>query len=271
MKKIILLALLALFFFGEVNSQVKVNFSLTNPRIVSGIFMYDLKATVPAGQTWNVGASNIKLNFTTTPASSLTVISDNPAVNSNPNINSGIYSPITTTNPGAMSCNITTFASSGFYVFTPGTYTIATLRWTVVTPFANATMTFRLPPTGGATVVYDGTTPLVANTGYTVTNPVVTDYTNLTVEIPKEFAMYQNYPNPFNPTTSIKYDIPNNSFVKLVVYDVTGKEVETLVNDNLQAGKYESTFNGSNYPSGIYFAKIEAGSHKHIVKMVMIK
>ena len=55
------------------------------------------------------------------------------------------------------------------------------------------------------------------------------------------------------------------------MYDVTGKAVETLVNENLNAGKYEATFNGSNYARGVYFAKIEAGSYNHIVKMLMIK
>ena len=56
-----------------------------------------------------------------------------------------------------------------------------------------------------------------------------------------------------------------------MVYDVTGKEIETLVSDNLQAGRYEATFSGSNYASGVYFAKIEAGKYKHIIKMLMIK
>jgi hypothetical protein len=55
------------------------------------------------------------------------------------------------------------------------------------------------------------------------------------------------------------------------VYDLTGKEIETLVNNNLQPGSYESTWSGSNYASGVYFARIEAGSYNHIIKMLMIK
>ncbi len=100
---------------------------------------------------------------------------------------------------------------------------------------------------------------------------IITGISQIGTEIPKEFKLYENYPNPFNPTTSIKYDIANSSFVKLKVYDVIGKEVESLVNGNLQAGKYEATFNGGNYSSGMYFAKIEAGSYMHIIKLVMIK
>ncbi len=102
------------------------------------------------------------------------------------------------------------------------------------------------------------------------TNPT-TGNNNISNEIPSVFILYENYPNPFNPTTSIKYDIASNSYVKLVVFDVTGKVVETLVNGNLQAGKYEVTFNGGNYSSGIYFVKMEAGSYNHIVKMIMVK
>ena len=271
MKKLILLAILALLFYGETNSQVKVNFSLTNPRIVSGVFMYDLMANIPSGQVWKVGASNIKLNFVTTPANSLTVLSDNPAVNQNPNISSGLYSPITTTNPGAMSCNITTFASSGFYRFTTGSYLIATLRWTVVTAFSSATMTFRLPPTGGATVVYDSTVALSPTTDYTVTNPFPTDYKDLTVQLPTEFAMYQNYPNPFNPSTSIKFDISKKQMVKVSIFDITGREVALLVNQEMEPGRYSFDWNATNFASGMYFYKIESGDFKSVKRMMLLK
>ncbi|HEY5534301.1 MAG TPA: T9SS type A sorting domain-containing protein [Ignavibacteria bacterium] len=83
--------------------------------------------------------------------------------------------------------------------------------------------------------------------------------------------MYENFPNPFNPTTLIRYDIPANSFVKLVVYDITGKEVTTLVNETMPAGKYEAVWSGIEFSSSVYFARLDAGSYKHIIKMLMIK
>ena len=83
--------------------------------------------------------------------------------------------------------------------------------------------------------------------------------------------MYENFPNPFNPTTLIRYDIPANSFVKLVVYDITGKEVTTLVNETMPAGKYEAVWNGQKFASGVYFYRITAGDFKSIKSMVLLK
>lgn len=260
---------------NTMEAQQKVNFTLVNPRVSGAFFLMDLKATVPSGQTWRVGSSNIRVNLACTPSGSLTVKADNPAINANSNIsNANGYMAMTTTSVAggvAIGLNILTINSSGFYPFAPGTYTLGTLRWNIVSNCTNTNMTFRVTPQTTPTVVLDSLTPLVSGTTFGTTDPTVTGNFNISSEIPVEFKLYENYPNPFNPTTSIKYDIANNSFVKLVVYDVTGKEVETLVNDNLQAGKYEATFNGKNYSSGIYFAKIEAGSYKHIVKMIMVK
>ena len=85
--------------------------------------------------------------------------------------------------------------------------------------------------------------------------------------IPSKFVLFQNYPNPFNSTTKIKYSIPNvetnsNAFVQLKVYDLLGKEVATLVNENQLPGNYVVTFNGSNLSSGIYFYRIAIYSDK---------
>jgi Secretion system C-terminal sorting domain len=99
--------------------------------------------------------------------------------------------------------------------------------------------------------------------------------TNNNNEIPKEFKLYNNYPNPFNPSTVIHFDIPKQSFTKLIVYDVLGKEISTLVNQQLQPGTYEVNWNASNEPSGIYFYKLSAtggaGNYIDVKKMVLIK
>ncbi|MFH2032150.1 MAG: T9SS type A sorting domain-containing protein [Bacteroidota bacterium] len=83
--------------------------------------------------------------------------------------------------------------------------------------------------------------------------------------------LFQNYPNPFNPTTKIQYSMPAYGNVQVKVYDVLGKEIATLVNDNKQAGTYEVEFDASNLSSGIYFYKIESGINFYIKKMILLR
>jgi Secretion system C-terminal sorting domain len=94
-------------------------------------------------------------------------------------------------------------------------------------------------------------------------------------EIPEAFVFHQNYPNPFNPQTKLGFDIPLQSSVSLVIYDILGREVEQLVNETLRAGKYSVSFRAYNLPSGIYFAKLSASSGHNIYsktqKMVLLK
>jgi len=94
--------------------------------------------------------------------------------------------------------------------------------------------------------------------------------------LPSSFYLSQNYPNPFNPTTNIKYQITgtpgvNNKLVTLKIYDVLGKEIETLVNEKQSPGTYEVTWDGSNYPSGVYFYKLTAGDFTETKKMILLK
>lgn len=85
------------------------------------------------------------------------------------------------------------------------------------------------------------------------------------------FSLNQNYPNPFNPVTNIEITIPKESFVKLVIYDILGKEIETLVNNELKAGTYKIDWNASGYSGGVYFYKIESEGFTATKKMVLIK
>ena len=100
---------------------------------------------------------------------------------------------------------------------------------------------------------------------------VVTNLNSISSTIPDKFNLYQNYPNPFNPSTNIKFDVPTSSEVKLVVYDLSGKEVEKLYSGNIQAGKFEYKWNASNYSSGIYFAKLESKDFTGIKRMMLVK
>ena len=93
----------------------------------------------------------------------------------------------------------------------------------------------------------------------------------ISTEIPNQFSLSQNYPNPFNPITHFEFRIADFGFVKISVYDILGREVSVLVNEKLKAGIYEAEFDGTNFPSGIYFYKMEAEGFKEIKKMVLVK
>lgn len=101
---------------------------------------------------------------------------------------------------------------------------------------------------------------------YTVTGVVNTGNSN-----PNEYALGQNYPNPFNPVTNIKYSIPVAGFTELKVYDMLGREVETIVSSFQQAGSYQATFTGSGLASGVYTYRISSGSFTETLKMILVK
>lgn len=94
---------------------------------------------------------------------------------------------------------------------------------------------------------------------------------NISTEIPKEYKLYQNFPNPFNPTTNINFDIIRNGNVRIIVYDLLGREVETLVNQDMSAGRYKLDFNAVNYASGMYIYKIVTSDFVDVKKMLIIK
>jgi hypothetical protein len=95
-------------------------------------------------------------------------------------------------------------------------------------------------------------------------NPVINS-------LPKAFTLYQNYPNPFNPTTVIKFQVPSSRFVKLTLFDILGREIAALVNEQLQPGAYEVKWDASNYPSGVYYYKLTSGDYTETKKLILIK
>ncbi len=89
--------------------------------------------------------------------------------------------------------------------------------------------------------------------------------------IPQTFALPQNYPNPFNPVTKIKFDIPNQSVAKIIIYDLLGREVATLVNEQLKPGTYEVDWDGTGFASGVYFYSLVTNDFVETKRMVLIK
>ena len=103
------------------------------------------------------------------------------------------------------------------------------------------------------------------------------DVVEVSFNTPLKFALEQNYPNPFNPSTKIKYSVPSNvksgtADVKLIVYDILGREIKTLVNEKQQAGNYEVNFNASGLASGMYIYRIEVGNKfSSTKKMILLR
>jgi len=91
------------------------------------------------------------------------------------------------------------------------------------------------------------------------------------VSVPKSFALYQNYPNPFNPSTRIEFDIPQSSSVTLKIYDISGREIKTLLKEIKNAGYYTVDFSSGGLSSGVYFYMIKAGDFQSIKKMILLK
>ncbi|MBK8551569.1 MAG: T9SS type A sorting domain-containing protein [Ignavibacteria bacterium] len=93
----------------------------------------------------------------------------------------------------------------------------------------------------------------------------------LSNEMPEKFFLYQNYPNPFNPETVIRYSITESGFVVLKVYDVSGKVIQTLLNERQVAGTYSVKFDGNDLPNGVYFYELNTGIESVTKKMLLIK
>jgi hypothetical protein len=121
--------------------------------------------------------------------------------------------------------------------------------------------------------------------GFVCGDTTLTGINIISSEVPDKFILYQNYPDPFNPVTKIRFDNPpsprspresgergdRGGFIQLVVYDVLGREITTLVNEELQPGTYEVEWDGTNFPSGIYYYRLTAGDYSQTKKMVLIK
>jgi len=100
---------------------------------------------------------------------------------------------------------------------------------------------------------------------------IVTGVEGYPEPIPREFSLSQNYPNPFNPSTRIEFEVPRSEFVSLKVYDVLGREVVTLVNEEMGPGSYERVFDGSGLASGVYYYRVTSGSFSVTRKLILLR
>lgn len=100
---------------------------------------------------------------------------------------------------------------------------------------------------------------------------LLTNLSTINGELPEKFELYDNSPNPFNPVTKIKLDVPRSSQVRISVYDLSGKEVSRIADGRFDAGSYETVFDASMLPSGIYFCRMTAESFSAVIRMALIK
>ena len=91
------------------------------------------------------------------------------------------------------------------------------------------------------------------------------------IALPHAFSLSQNYPNPFNPSTTIKYDLPSPCRVNIEIYDILGRRVMTLVDEEQVAGSHQAIWNASDKASGIYFYRIQAGEFVETKKMLLVR
>ncbi len=127
---------------------------------------------------------------------------------------------------------------------------------------------FRYAADDSCFTIYAPTGPYDIWAAYGCSGPVSVEDNGV---LPSDYALLQNYPNPFNPTTTIKYSIPEQSIVKIKVFNTLGQEIAELVNQELHSGNYEVTFDAANFTSGVYFYRIEAGNFVQTRKMILLR
>ena len=102
-------------------------------------------------------------------------------------------------------------------------------------------------------------------------NPVAVGNQEEGDDIPRTFVLFQNYPNPFNPATEINFLLPNTSYVTLEVFNSLGQKIATLVDEKREAGRYQARWDGTGFPSGVYFYRLETQGFTKTIKMLLMK
>jgi len=217
----------------------------------------------------------IKSTFTianTTPAPKVSASPFNVTYDTlRSNDTSSYYVALMNYGTASLSVNSVTSSISQFIVESyPSSVPLAELRYIKVKFHPSAiNQTYN----GMLTILNSDSTITVSLTGFS--NNTTGNFP-ISNNVPSKFALYQNYPNPFNPATKIKFDVPSEvkrqtSNVKLIIYDITGKEITVLLNEYLAPGSYEISFNAENLSSGMYFYKLTGGDFTEIKSAVLIK
>jgi photosystem II stability/assembly factor-like uncharacterized protein len=106
---------------------------------------------------------------------------------------------------------------------------------------------------------------------YTTNNGGLTSVTKNNNQLPNKYELYQNYPNPFNPETNIKFQTSESGDVRITIFDILGRKVSILVNERLSPGTYNAVWDASDFPSGIYYYRLESNDYYETRKMILLK
>jgi photosystem II stability/assembly factor-like uncharacterized protein len=252
--------------------------SLTDISFPSSTTGYIVSSFLPLLKTTNSGLNWIQLSIPVPGGNSISFVNDNIGY-----INGG-GQLLKTTNGGINWVNLS--VSQGFYI----SFRSTALGWSVGGT-ANDSILISGTNNGGAswnrltsklTNMVSGIFMLSDSTGWCIGNSgvilrtsngggILTNIKDPVNLLPDNYILSQNYPNPFNPVTNIEFSVPSASFVKLVIFDITGREIETLVNAELKAGVYKIDWNAVNYPSGVYFYKVVTEDFIETKKMILVK
>lgn len=226
------------------------------------------------GLTWNILNSSSVQNLYGVPlfGSADITVGDNGLVLRSTNIGANWFTPVTGTGSRLKSVEYSTNNTSRIYACGyNGTILKSTnngFNWgfqsSPVTHNLNS-LFFYLNDNTGYACGNSGTILKTTDGG----GAIFTDINKNTGAVPSGYKLYQNYPNPFNPVTKIKFELPKSSYTSLKVFDMLGREVSSLINEQLTAGTYEISFSGS--ASGVYFYKLETPYFTEVKKMILSK
>jgi len=170
--------------------------------------------------------------------------------------------------PGLANTNVNVLVANGANLFAGTDDGVFLLKDTIWTQTG-------LPSISVRALIIDDTNMFAGTYGHGVyrrpLSEMITSIKQPSSQLPESFALYQNYPNPFNPSSVISYQLATNGLVTLKVFDVLGREVETLVDERQSAGGYSVKFNGTNLPSGVYFYRLQVGTYHDTKKLLLLK
>lgn len=228
--------------------------------------------TIDGGATWNsINALTswdcASIYFTSATTGVATVAAGSPRGIIRTSDGGSTWNQVYNSGGSSMSSVYFTDSNNGFAVGDGGTILKTTdggATWNSMTsPTTQRLVSVHFPT---ATIGY-----AVGNTGTIIKYSGPSDVSNNQTSLPTSFVLSQNYPNPFNPTTNIGFRIAGYGFVSLKVFDVLGREVATLVNEQLKPGSYETVFDASNLASGVYLYRLQAGDFVQSRKLVLMK
>jgi photosystem II stability/assembly factor-like uncharacterized protein len=273
------------------NGMIKV-FALSGSNLFAGTFGSGILLSTNNGSIWNpvnngLPDSNIQ-SMAVSGTNIYAAVGDNNGIYLSTNNGSSWSSA----NNGLSSLNVSTFAVSDSNIFA-GTIGLGGVflstnngkKWTLVTPesevniqtvVVNDTYLFvglaspeEMSKKSNKSVYGDSL--FSSGIWRRPLSEIITTVKQGTVHQYLEYSLQQNYPNPFNPSTTISYNLPKASHVLIKVYDILGREVTTLVNEEKNAGSYSFEFNAGMFASGIYFYRIQAGSFVETKKLILLK